>query len=113
MLPKKFRLTVPQFYRSSKSAGRFISASFTLFTKSADQQNCRFTFLVPKSLDKRSTKRNYTKRILADIVLQNKTALIKSTDVLVKLKCIIDEKNKDRIMKEFANSLKKCGLYSN
>ena len=66
----------------------------------------RFVINVPKSLDKRSTKRNHTKRIIEQVILQIHKELKRSKQILIRAKEIITNVNRAKIEQEFINILK-------
>lgn len=78
--------------------------------KLSSQKNPRFTIVVPKSLDKRSTKRNRTKRIISAVLLSNLSALTGGKDVLIKSKKILTEEIKIQATHEFVRLLIRAGL---
>lgn len=110
MLPKKFRLTVPQFTLNKRPYTTIPSPFFTLLIKLSSQKNPRFTIVVPKSLDKRSTKRNRTKRIISAVLLSNLSAVTGDKDVLIKAKKIITEDIETKANRELLELLRRAGL---
>ena len=110
MLPKKYRLTVPQFQSNTKRSTALSTPFFTLVMKPGDGTNPRFVFMVPKSLDKRSTRRHRSKRILEGALLKTKTSLIGRQDVLIKLKHIVAQDKRKEVIHMLFDCLKKAGL---
>lgn len=94
MLPKKHRLTLQEFYQNPQNVRKYQSPMFSFLVKPTISASSRFTIVVPKSLDKRSTRRNRTKRIIREIIKQKMLNNVKSKiDVLIKPKKIINIQN--------------------
>lgn len=111
MLPKKFRLTVFQFNQNPQKSKE--SYSFFLHIKFKDKINnkySRFVLLTPKKLDKRSTIRHLTKRIITETVYPLARKIKIPTDILIKALKIISKKDKKEIEKDICLLLKKAGL---
>ena len=105
MLPRKHRLTANQFYRSPHQSRKHHSANFVFITKKASSTFARFVISVPKILDKRSTRRHYTRRVIAAAIYQYLNMLKKPIDILVKPKSIIDKTNIQKIKAEIGKLL--------
>jgi ribonuclease P protein component len=112
MLPKPYRLTTPQFRLNKNSYSRFSTPFFTLLMKPSNSETPRFTFVTPKSLDKRSTVRNRTKRIISALIFKYRVDMRGYRDVFVKLHKIVNDKNKQELNVHLLTTFEKAGLYS-
>lgn len=65
---------------------------------------------VPKSLDKRSSYRNRTKRIIMEIIQKRLPAFISSADILIKSKKILKKEERPTVEKEIETLLKRAGI---
>lgn len=101
MLPKKFRLTFTQFNNLFGSYKEIKSAFFTIRLKTqTDYPRPRFVVVTPKALDKRSTKRHFTKRIVLEEIYKQVKKINKPVGVLIKPKKLINTKNKNIMIKD-------------
>jgi len=66
----------------------------------------RFVISVPKSLDKRASKRNYTRRIIEQVILSNEAKLKKGKLVLIRAKKIINNENRTILARELGKLLR-------
>ena len=110
MLSKKHRLTYQEFSQNPHYGKKFNSRTFFLTFKQANNTLSRFTILVPKTLDKRSSYRNRAKRITVEIIRQYLINNLKEgTDVLVRLRRII-LKQEQSIREELIEVFNREGL---
>lgn len=77
------------FYKNPRKADRFDSFFFYAFIKKSSGNNPKFCIIVPKKVDRRSTKRNKTRRLLAENI-KKFIQQDKSIDVLVRVRKIFD-----------------------
>jgi ribonuclease P protein component len=110
MLPKKFRLTIVEFYKNPQHAKRFLLPFFIIMLKASQIGNPRFCVSVPKFLDKRSSHRHETKRIIIEIIRKKLTKIGSSIDVVIKLRRIIDKKDKIVVDREIDRIFGEKGL---
>lgn len=107
MLPKKFHLTVAQFNQIPQKSLEFKADSVSFKIKKQTGSFPRFAVIVPKSLDKRSSRRHLTKRVILETVYKE----IKNSNfflsVLVRAQKIINKQNKHNIEKEIKYLLTK------
>lgn len=100
MLPKKFRLKAVEFYKNPQRAAKFISPFFIFRSKISEGKTPRFCVSVPKLLDKRSSYRHKTKRIIIEELRKKITNINLSVDAMIKMKKIVDKKNRNMVGKE-------------
>ncbi|MBI4991178.1 ribonuclease P protein component [Candidatus Gottesmanbacteria bacterium] len=94
MLPKKYRLTFKEFNQNKQHPVKFTSVYFDLLIKSSNNLNPRFVIITPKSIDKRSSLRHKTKRIIIEAIRKKLDKIGSNKDVLVRTKRTIDKKDK-------------------
>lgn len=110
MLPKKFRTTVPGFAANLTPSILYTSPLFTLLVKKTNINLPRLVIVVPKRLDKRSTKRHLSKRLIIETLRGDLSKLRGGVDILIKAKKIITRENKTVWENEFKQLFKKAGL---
>ena len=95
MLPRINRITVREFRKSPYPFKSFNTPSFHILAKQSQKNTPRFALFVPKSVDKRSTARNKTKRIISEIIKSLLTRRqLYNYDFQIKAKTIIENKEK-------------------
>lgn len=99
MLPKKNRLKVWSFFKNPNKIQRISSPSVLLLSKNSNFPLPRFAISVPKTLEKRSTLRHQTKRIIIEAIRPYLQIKIKK-DFFLKAKAIFQKKEKEKIEKE-------------
>ncbi len=108
MLPKKYRLTVNEFYHNPHFNKKYIFPSYILNLKEGEGKEVRLVISVPKSLDKRAVYRNRTKRVVGEIFRTKIVGGIKKKiDISLKMRKIV--KQEKDILGELANSFQKTG----
>lgn len=100
MLPKKFRLTVAQFNQIPQRSLEFKTDFVSFKIKKQTGSYPRFAVIVPKSLDKRSSKRHLTKRIILETIYKESKNGNLPLSILVRLHKIINKENQHNIKKE-------------
>jgi RNase P protein component len=100
MFPPKNRLTVLDFYKNPKIAKRVFLSNLTLFIKDSLIKPPRFTIIVPKSLDKRSSFRHRTKRVIIEAIRPYLKKIKIKKDFLIKAKKILNKKDRKTAEKE-------------
>ncbi len=103
MLKKKNRLTTKEFQEVFEE-GKKTHTPIFLFAKLQNKKEIKIGISVPKKIFKKAFKRNETKRIILNIIKENKILPINNFFVLVLKKPI---QNKDAIKKELINYFKK------
>lgn len=104
MLPKNLRIKIGEFNRNPQRYSRIIFESFDLVIKKSPM-GAKFAFSVPKAVDKRSSKRNFTKRVFEQLILKEKDNYKKAIQVLIRAKEIINKENRKRIETEFKKAI--------
>lgn len=102
MLPKKFRTTFFDFRKNSQRADRLNGTLLTFLIKKSESRNTRFVIIVPKSLDKRSSYRHLSRRIIVEFLRPHTQRVLPGVDVLIKPKKIIGKNDKTAVEKEIA-----------
>lgn len=100
MLPKKNRLTVSQFNQIPQKSAVNGHLFLNIKVKNNPAGNSRFVFVVPKSLDKRSSVRHLAKRITEELVREKIKKMKTSKCFLIKLKKIITKKDRFKLGEE-------------
>lgn len=103
MLPKKYRITLPDFNKIKQRGEKFPSSILAFFIKKSTSPFPRFVAIISKSLDKRSSYRNRTRRIITEAVRRQLGTFSTQAAVLIKAKKIL--KKEDRLSVE--NEIKK------
>ena len=93
MLPRKLRITFNDFRNHRDFYRKTSSSLFTVFIKKKKIEEARFFITVPKILDKRSTRRNLTKRKIERIILDFSAEAKLSGFIMIKPKKILTEEN--------------------
>ena len=83
---------------------------FIIMLKVSQTGNPRFYVSVPKFLDKRSSCRHETKRIIIEAIRKKLTKIDSSIDVIIKLRRIIDKKDKIIVDREIDRIFGEKGL---
>lgn len=110
MLPKKFRLKFVEFYRNPNKRRRFSTPVLDLFFKVSDNVFPRFVIVVAKSLDKRSSRRHKTRRMIVEVIRKHLPEVEGGGDVLIRAKKIFEEKDLLLFEKEISRGLQGMGL---
>ena len=103
MLARSYHLTVAQFRKNPNLTARFSSILFGLsikITKSKSKsktKTSRFVIVVPKRLDKRSTNRNKSKRIISEALNKIIPKISLSRDVWLQAKKILHKNQKTEV----------------
>lgn len=109
MLPRKYRISVVGFNRNKIKTVSFFSEIMNISVKPNNLSHARFTVSVPKYLDKRSTKRHQTKRIILEAVREI-LEKIKPCDALIKSKKILKKENRLLVSIEIKKLFEKASL---
>lgn len=108
MLPKKFRLTVAQFNQIPQRSLEY-KTDFVNFRIKKQTGSCpRFAVIVPKALDKRSSKRHLTKRVILETIYKESKNSNLPLSVLIRAQKIINKQNKHHIKEEIKYLLTKA-----
>jgi ribonuclease P protein component len=110
MLPKKFRITYPDFQKNEEKIFKVFGLCIDIFIKSNKSGFNRFVFIIPKYVDKRSTHRHRIRRVMVEVVRSMINNMNTQNDILVKCKKKIDTNKKEIIEKEIVSLMKKAGL---
>lgn len=110
MLPKEFQLTPFEFYQSRRKMSRLSSTFASFSVKPTDNPFPRFTITTPVSLDKRSTRRHQTKRIIIEAVRKYLPKFKKNVDVLIKPSKILTKQDRLLVEKGIENFFMEIGL---
>ena len=102
MLPKSLRIKIADFNRNPGRFKKIDIFPFTIFIKEGINTGTKFAIKVAKSVDKRSTARNRTKRLIEQEIILRRPNFQKRREVLINIKKLINDENK----KEFVNGLK-------
>lgn len=106
MLPKKQRLNLLDFNLNPDRVKKYFSIWYIILKKQGSSNTSKIGILVPKSLDKRATKRNYSRRIIAEIMQKNIKLIKESSDIIIKLKKIVTPENRKYLEKDLIKYLK-------
>lgn len=110
MLPKKFRLTVSSFNLIPQKSTSVNASLLVIKLKKAKDNHPRFAVIVPKSLDKRSTARHKTQRIIMKAI-ENKLGSVKTAaSILLLAKKTLDKKDLIQVEKELEKVFPKIFL---
>lgn len=85
MLPKKHRLTFPQFQKNRQKANFLRTPLISIYSKKTTSQYTRFVIIVPKSVDKRSVRRHRIKRVIAEYIYTKISNTKEPCDVLIRV----------------------------
>lgn len=99
MLPKKYRLTFQQFKKNAQRPTAIHTSTLSFFIKKSPLLFTRFVVIVPKLVDKRSTKRHRIKRVIMNNIYNDINEIHKGYDVLIKVKKRQEETNVKQIIK--------------
>lgn len=110
MLPKILRLGVTEYFKNPARQNFNKLIDFDTASKTHPGNTSKFLVIVPKRLDKRSTKRNLTKRIIHESIRKHLSFLKSSFFFRIKLKVILKKENKERIDRQISNLFKKTFL---
>lgn len=100
MLPKKFRLTVNEFYRYPQKTKKIKSLFGSIFIKLTTNIFPRFAVTVPKSIDKRAVYRHQSRRIIIETIRKQISKLKKNMDVLIRVNKILKKPDREEVEKE-------------
>lgn len=100
MLPKKFRLTVNEFYRYPQKSKKIKSLFGFIFIKLTVNIFPRFAVTVPKSIDKRAVCRHQSRRIIIEAIRKQISRLKKNVDVLIRVNKILKKQDREGVEKE-------------
>ena len=100
MLPKKFRLTVDRFNQIPQKSKERGYIFLNIKVKNTDDDFPKFVFLVPKFLDKRSSTRHLTKRIVEELVREKIPNIKNPMNFLIKPKKIILKTDRQKVGEE-------------
>lgn len=104
MLSKSLRIKIAEFNKIPQKTTKIYSSNFNLFVKNKSG-GTRFVISVPKSVDKRASKRNYTRRVIEQAILSIKNDLKANRWVLIRAKQIINTENKKSLELELGKVL--------
>ena len=107
MLPKKYRLTVERFNQFPQKSQELGTIFFNLKIKNTNDQFPKFVFVVPKYLDKRSSTRHLTKRLVEELVREKIVNMKNPVNILIKPKKIILKTDRQKASEELDSLLDK------
>jgi ribonuclease P protein component len=110
MLPKKFRITIPDFQNNKEKHSHFFGEHIDIFVKKNNKNGNCFVFTVPKYVDKRSSFRHRIKRLMVENIRSNITSIKTSYDFLVKCKKKILSNQEEVVKKEINLLLDKLAI---
>ena len=105
MLPKNWRVKIADFNKNPKSPIKKFSNNFSLFIKNGNLEGWKFVVNVPFGLDKRAYRRNYSKRIIEQVILQEHNNLKGNGAVLIKVRKIINREDRKQMEAELRRIL--------
>lgn len=100
MLPKKYRLTVEKFNQIPQKSKELGFVFLKLKVKKTDGVFPTLVFIVPKYLDKRSSARHKSKRIIEELVREKIPNIINPMSFLIKPKKIILKTDRQKVSEE-------------
>jgi ribonuclease P protein component len=109
MLPKKYRTTFTDFQKNPRMFIRFSTFNLEILVKKNDKSTCRFVFIVPKYIDKRSNVRHKIKRLLVEIIRTKIPEIKTKSDFLIKAKKGILNHKREEIESEIMIILNEVG----
>jgi ribonuclease P protein component len=109
MLPKKYRTTFTEFQKNPRKFIRFSTFNFEILVKKSDKNTCRFVFIIPKYIDKRSCVRHKIKRLLVEIIRTKIAEINTQSDFFIKAKKGILNHKREEIESEIMIMLNKVG----
>ncbi len=116
MLPKKNRLNLTGTYTKLKQQARRVSAPFVslLVARQPNPEVSESTFgiIVPKKMDKRSTRRQRTKRLISEAIRTLLPRISKGYAVIVFPRTILWKEEITSVTPQVEDVLKKAGLIS-
>jgi ribonuclease P protein component len=86
MLPKKYRITFVEFQNNPNKTARVFGNFFDIYSKTNNSTCCRFVFIVPKYIDKRSSHRHRIKRLMVEVVRAKVNFYNSHADYMIKVK---------------------------
>ncbi|OGF99265.1 hypothetical protein A2Y99_04145 [Candidatus Gottesmanbacteria bacterium RBG_13_37_7] len=92
MTPKRHHLTFFQFQQNSNPKKNITSSLFNISVKKTNARFSRLVILVPVRLDKRSSSRHQTKRIVTQVLVSLLPEFKNQNDILLKPKKILSKK---------------------
>ncbi len=110
MLPQIYRLTYQEFFQNRAPRRIYHSLNFDLTVKSSKESGAHFVISISKSIDKRSSYRNRSKRIISESLREVIPQIKIDVDILIKSKKIIKKEEKQYIVKELIMLLGKAGI---
>ncbi len=110
MLARIYHLTVDQFRKNPNPATRVSSSLFGLLIKISKSKTIRFVIIVPKRLDKRSTRRNQTKRVISEILDSIIPKMTLKYDIWLQAKKILNRKEKTKAETQLLKLLEQFNL---
>lgn len=110
MLPKKFRITVEQFNQIPQKSKEHGYIFLNIKVKNTDNNFPRFVFVVPKYLDKKSSARHLTKRIIEESVREKIPNIKNPMSFLIKPKKIISKTDRQKTGEELDSLLAKINF---
>ena len=111
MLPKKHRIKLVQFNQNPQKNRSFSTYSLSIKTKkNINNRNSHFVVIVTKNLDKRSSKRHLTKRMIEEVIRAKLINIKNPLDILVKAKKTFKKEDKIILEKEVNDLFKKAEI---
>jgi RNase P protein component len=107
MLPKSQRITLPEFSRNRTPVKTLRSEHMGFITKKGQGSGFRVCVVVAKKLDKRSSRRHKTKRIIIEAIRSAAVLLPSKIDCLIRMRAIITDETKTALKEELVSSLRK------
>src|SRR3989344_3010679 len=110
MLARIYHLTVAQFRKNPNRVTRASSSLFGLLIKISKSKTVRFVIIIPKRLDKRSTYRNQTKRIITEIINSIIPKMTLKYEIWLQAKKILNRKEKTEVEVQLLKLFKQLNL---
>ncbi len=110
MLPQINRLTYQEFFRNCAPRHIYHSVNFDLTTKPSKKSGAHLVISISKLIDKRSSYRNRSKRIIGESIKEIIPQIKIDVDILIKSKKIIKKEEKQYIVKELIVLFGKAGI---
>ena len=106
MLPKNLRIKISDFNKNPNKVFKRYSNSFGVYIKDGEEERVKFTISIPKSTDKRSTKRNQTRRFIERIILSLYEKAFNNKEILIRAKRTVNKENNKELTNELETLFK-------
>lgn len=110
MLAKQFRIKAPDFFRTKTRYQSSRSIHLLVMGRINQKPSSRFVFVVPKSVDKRSTVRHTLRRFLEEEIRQKYMQTSPSHDFYIKIQKLFSSSDFTTVKEELGIAIKKISL---